>query len=249
MRKKIPKDLYFFATIVLRRLKIITSFFSSLRFYPGVKRGGSRGGLNLCLCLAIDFWFPYSFFEPGILLGIIFSSPSIFSSYFGARLGCWCTSFLSALVEFPWNLQWPFCWSNSPTLSLSQTVLWILGVPLCMCAVLLKTQLSPSTSYWSPVEQLYNFETAVGQDWRKNATRLEGKPKPVGQIDRYAPGKKWRKESGERKAEKLFLKALWRVWGIKHGEECHTKRKATIERVTNVIDAYAEMMNFYTFDW
>ena len=54
--------------------------------------------------------------------------------------------------------------------------------------------------------------------------------------------------SGKKKAKKLFLKALWRVWGIKHGEECHMKRKAAIERLTNTIDAYAEMMNFDTFD-
>ena len=57
-----------------------------------------------------------------------------------------------------------------------------------------------------------------------------------------------RESNGESKAEKLFLKALWRTWGIKHGEECQVKRKAAIERLTNPIDSYAEIMNFDTYD-
>ena len=76
----------------------------------------------------------------------------------------------------------------------------------------------------------------TSRGWRTNQSQLD---KLIGtRLD----------SSGKKKAEKLFLKALWRVWGIKHREECHMKRKAAIERLTNVMEAYAEMMNFDTFD-
>ena len=97
------------------------------------------------------------------------------------------------------------------------------------------------------IDHLLNNCTILKPVWDKigERTRRSWKASP-NQLDKLIRARLER--SGERKAEKLFLKALWRVWGIKHGEECHMKRKAAIERLMNVIDAYAEMMNFDTFD-
>ena len=54
--------------------------------------------------------------------------------------------------------------------------------------------------------------------------------------------------SGKRKAEKLFLKVLWRLWGIKHGVNEHKKVTLAIERLRKTIFAYVEIINFDSFD-
>ena len=53
---------------------------------------------------------------------------------------------------------------------------------------------------------------------------------------------------GKRKAEKLFLKVLWRLWGIKHGEGEHDEIASAVERLRKAIFSYVEIINFDTFD-
>ena len=53
---------------------------------------------------------------------------------------------------------------------------------------------------------------------------------------------------GERKTEKLFLKIMWQLWGIKHKVENHAERKEGVEKISERIEFYAEIMNFDTGD-
>ena len=52
----------------------------------------------------------------------------------------------------------------------------------------------------------------------------------------------------ERKAEKLFLKIMWQLWGIKHKVEDHADREKGIERIGERLDFYVEIMNYDTGD-
>ena len=51
---------------------------------------------------------------------------------------------------------------------------------------------------------------------------------------------------GRRKVEKLFLKVLWRLWGIKHGESEHNDVLRAVESLKESIFTYAEIMEFDT---
>ena len=53
---------------------------------------------------------------------------------------------------------------------------------------------------------------------------------------------------GNDKAEKLFLRIVWRLWGIKHNETNHEKVVEEIERIKDGLDFYAEIMNHDTKD-
>ena len=53
---------------------------------------------------------------------------------------------------------------------------------------------------------------------------------------------------GKRKAEKLFLKVLWRLWGIKHGGKENAEVMLALERLRKTVFSYVEIINFDTFD-
>ena len=53
---------------------------------------------------------------------------------------------------------------------------------------------------------------------------------------------------GERRAEKLFLKIIWQLWGIKHKVENHAERREGIIKLSERMDFHAEIMNFDTGD-
>ena len=56
------------------------------------------------------------------------------------------------------------------------------------------------------------------------------------------------KGEGERKAEKLFLKIMWQLWGIKHKVKDHAERERGVEKICERLVFYAEIMNYDTCD-
>ena len=68
----------------------------------------------------------------------------------------------------------------------------------------------------------------------------------LSQLDKYVGSRLDGKR--KRKAEKLFLKVLWALWGIKHCESSQEKIIAAVNGLKRKTFAYAEILNFDTFD-
>ena len=68
----------------------------------------------------------------------------------------------------------------------------------------------------------------------------------LSQLDKYVGSRL--DGARKRKAEKLFLKVLWGLWGIKHGESSHEKIIAAVNGLKRKTFTYTEILNFDTFD-
>ena len=68
----------------------------------------------------------------------------------------------------------------------------------------------------------------------------------LSQLDKYVGSRL--NGAGKRKEEKLFLKVLWCLWGIKHRESSHEKIIAAVNSLKKRIFKYAEILNFDMFD-